>query len=457
MAKLVKSGKQHMKMSIINPHAAGIDIGSRFHVVSIGQGADDVKTFGVFTDDLTQLCAYLSHHGVRTVAMESTGYYWKPLFVMLQNLGFEVYLVNAKHIKDAKGVKTDPHDSRRLQKLHSLGLLTASYQADEEVEVLRSYCRHRRYIVAQKSRYVNRMYKCLTLMNIQLGIVLSDIDSLSGLAIVRAIISGQRDVKHLASLVNRQVKASQETLERSLQGTWRKECLFELEQCVVLYDMYTQRIKDCDAEIEKVLTQSVAVRHEGEVPVLPEGTKLTRKKKAKNDPNFDIVKLSALLTNGIDLLAIPGFGQGSLLTVLSEVGWELDKKFESSKHFTSWLGLAPNVQKSGGKVLSSRTKKNKSIAAQAFRQAANSVGNMKSHPLNSFFRRIAMRKDRLAAIVATARKLAAIYYNMVTKTEDFKYVPNEEYEKRMRQNQLLKIKKLINQHDFNLDELGLAA
>jgi transposase len=453
MAKLRKNGKTHMKMSIVNPYAAGIDIGSRFHVVSIGQGADDVKTFGVFTDDLTQLCVYLHSHGIKTVAMESTGYYWKPLFVMLQKEGFEVYLVNAKHIKDTKGVKTDPYDSRRIQKLHSLGLLNASYQATEEVEVLRSYCRYRRYIVAQKSRYVNRMYKCLTLMNIQLGTVISDIDSLSGLAIVRAIINGERDAKHLASLVNRQVKASQETLERSLQGTWRKECLFELEQCVVLYDMYTQRIKDCDVQIEDVLQASVASRHEGEVPELSEDTQLTRKKRSKNDPDFDIAKWSSLLTNGVDLLAIPGFGQGSLLTVLSEVGWELDKKFESAKHFTSWLGLAPNVKKSGGKVLSSRTQKNNSIAAQAFRQAGNSVGNMKSHPLNSFFKRIAMRKDRLAAIVATARKLAVIYYNMVTKNEDFNYVPNEEYEKKMRQNQLHKIKKMMAQHNFNIEDL----
>lgn len=457
MAKTKITGKKHMKMPIINPNAAGIDIGSRFHVVSIGQGSDDVKTFGVFTDDLEQLCAYLKENEVKTVAMESTGYYWKPIFVMLQSQGFEVYLVNAKHVKDSKGVKSDPHDSRRLQKLHSLGLLTASYQPGEEVEILRSYCRQRRYLVVEKSRHVNRMYKCLTMMNVHLGNVLSDLDCQSGLAIVRGILSGGRNPEQLALLANQRVKASQETITRSLQGTWRKECLFELQQCMTLYEEYQRRIKACDEEIELLLQEHVASKNEGEIPQIPKDKKLTRKSKSKNDPGFHVGRWSVLLTKGTDLLAIPGFGHGGLLTVLSEVGWNLEQKFESDKHFTSWLGLAPNVQKSGGKVLSSKTKKNKSIAAHAFRQAANSVGNMKSHPLNSFFIRIAVKKGRLTAIVATARKLAVIYYNMIVKGEDFNYIPNEEYEQRLRQKQVQKIKKLIVQYALNPQELDFVA
>jgi transposase len=456
MAKTKITGNKHLKMPIINPNAAGIDIGSRFHVVSIGQGEDDVKTFGVFTEDLEQLCTYLKQNGIETIAMESTGYYWKPIFVMLQNEGFEVFLVNAKHVKDSKGVKSDPHDSRRIQKLHSLGLLTASYQPDEEVEILRSYCRQRRYLVVEKSRHVNRMYKCLTMMNIQLGIVLSDLDSQSGLAIVREILEGQRDATKLAQLVHPGVKASEETIIRSLKGTWRKECLFELRQCMELYDEYEKRIKAVDQEIEILLQDHVASKNDGEIPQLPKGKKPTVKGKSKNDPGFNMGKWSMLLTNGVDLLAIPGMGHGGLLTILSEVGWDLANKFESAKHFTSWLGLAPNVRKSGGKVLSSQTKKNKSIAAQAFRHAANSVGNMKQHPLNSFFKRIALKKDRLAAIVATARKLAVIFYNMIVKEEDFNYVSNEEYEQRMRKNQLLKIKKLILKFDIKAQDLELA-
>jgi transposase len=456
MAKTENTGKQDMKMPIINPHAAGIDIGSRFHVVSIGQGEDDVKTFGVFTEDLEQLCAYLKHNGIETIAMESTGYYWKPLFVLLQNEGFEVLLVNAKHVKDSKGVKSDPHDSRRIQKLHSLGLLTASYQPDEEVEVLRSYCRQRRYLVVEKSRHVNRMYKCLTMMNIQLGTVLSDLDSQSGLAIVEAILKGQRDATKLAQLVHPRVKASQETIIRSLKGTWRKECLFELRQCMELYAEYEKRIKAVDQEIETLLQDHVASKNDGEIPQLPEGKKTMVKKKSKNDPGFNMGRWSMLLTNGVDLLAIPGMGHGGLLTILSEVGWDLGNKFESAKHFTSWLGLSPNVRKSGGKVLSSKTKKNKSITAQAFRHAANSVGNMNQHPLNSFFKRIALKKDRLAAIVATARKLAVIFYNMIVKGEDFNYVSDTEYEERMRKNQLQKIKKLILKFDIKAQDLELA-
>lgn len=456
MAKAKITGKKHVAMPIVNPNAAGIDIGSRFHVVSVGQGADDVKTFGVFTDDLHEICAYLKDNGVKTVAMESTGYYWKPLFVMLQSEGFEVYLVNARHIKDAKGVKSDPYDSRRLQKLHCLGLLTASYQPDEEVEVLRSFCRQRRYLVVERSRHINRMYKSLTMMNIQLGNVLSDLDGQSGLAIIRAILSGQRNPEQLAKLAHPRVKASPETIARSLEGTWRRECLFELSQCMELYEQYNQRIQACDEQIEQILKECVAAKNEGELPSIPKDKKLTRKSKSKNEPGFHVGKWAYLLTDGRDLLAIPGFGQGTLLTVVSEVGWDLKKKFESAKHFTSWLSLAPNVQKSGGKVLSSKTRKNKSIAAAAFRQAANAIGNMKSHPLHSFFMRIAMRKDRLAAIVATARKLAVIYYKMVVNGEDFNYVPNEEYEKRLREKQLHKIKKQIEQYDFKLEELNIA-
>lgn len=444
--------KKKMKMTIVNPYAAGIDIGSRFHVVAVGQGEDDVKTFGVFTDDLKQICDYLKANHIKTIAMESTGYYWKPLFIELQSEGFEVYLVNAKHVKDSKGVKSDPHDSRRIQKLHSLGLLTASHQPDEEVEVLRSYCRQRRYLVAEKSRYVNRMYKCLTMMNIQLGNVLSDLDSQSGLAIIRAILSGERDPQKLSKLVNSQVKADQQTISRSLEGTWRKECLFELSQCVELYDQYLKRIRACDEQIEQLLEEQIASKNEGEILQSPLLKKLASKKKSKNDPYFNVGKLTANLT-GVDLIAIPGIGHGGLLTILSEVGWDLEKKFETSSHFTSWLGLAPNVQKSGGRVLSSRTKKNKSIAAQAFRQAANSVGNIKNHPLNSFFMRIATKRDRLSAIIATARKLAIIYYKMVTKGEDFNYLPNEEYEKRLRQKQVNKIKKLIAKYNLNPKEL----
>lgn len=449
-------GKKHMKMAIVNPHAAGIDIGSRFHVVSVGQGDDDVSTFGVFTDELEQLCAHLKKHGIKTVAMESTGYYWKPLFVLLQKEGFEVYLVNARHVKDTKGVKSDPHDSRRLQKLHSLGLLSASFQPDTEVEELRAYCRQRRYLVVEKSRHVNRMYKALVGMNIQLGNVLSDLDSKSGLCILRAIVSGERDPKVLATYVHPNVKASQETIERSLIGTWRKECLFELEQCLSLYDTYSARIQACDTEIDALLASCVAAANEGEIPEQPKDKPLTQKKRSKNDPNFDVGLRAAQLTNGIDLLAIPGVGSGTLLTVLSEVGWNLGEKFETAKHFTSWLGLAPNPKKSGGRVLSSRTKPVKSIAAQAFRQAANSVGNMKEHPLHSFFVRLSVRKGRLSAIVGTARKLAVIFYNMVVKGEEFNYIPSDQYDQKLRERMLSKIRKMIAQHNISGDELNIA-
>ena len=238
-------------MPVVNHHAAGIDVGGRFHMVCPRQG--EVQRFGVVTQELHRLAHYLQEQGVKSVAMESTGYHWKPLFLLLQDYGFETILVNARHIKNVKGRKTDVVDSQWIQLLHSLGLLDASFQLDNLTEELRQYTRQRRYLVEQRSKFVNKMHAALVQMNIQLGTVLSDLTGKSGQAIIQAILQGQRDGKALAQLADWRVKASQEQIEQALEGNWREELLFELEQCYELYHVFGQKIAKCDERIEQLL------------------------------------------------------------------------------------------------------------------------------------------------------------------------------------------------------------
>lgn len=249
---MAKKAKQPViSMPVVNHHAAGIDVGGSFHMVCPRQG--EVQRFGVVTQELHRLAQYLQEQGIKSVAMESTGYHWKPLFLLLQDYGFETILVNARHIKNVKGRKTDVVDSQWIQLLHSLGLLDASFQLDNLTEELRQYTRQRRYLVEQRSKFVNKMHAALVQMNIQLGTVLSDLTGKSGQAIIQAIIQGQRDGKALAQLADWRVKASQEQIEQALEGNWREELLFELEQCYELYHVFGQQIAKCDERIEQLL------------------------------------------------------------------------------------------------------------------------------------------------------------------------------------------------------------
>jgi hypothetical protein len=254
------------KFSIVHPHAAGIDVGSRFHWVSVGEGLGESKQFGVFTRDLHALCQWLISLGIRTVAMESTGFYWKQLFVMLQSYGMEVYLVNASFTKNIQGRKpSDLSDSQWIWKMHSVGLLPASFQPDSFTEELRTYVRHRNRLIEGAAQCVNRMQKCLTLMNIQLPIVLSDISGKSGKAIIEAILSGERDGSKLAQLADHRVKADKATLAEALTGYWRADYLFELEQHWKLYHHYQEHLEQCDQKIEEVLQSRVQATGQAEL------------------------------------------------------------------------------------------------------------------------------------------------------------------------------------------------
>lgn len=403
-----------LSMQVINARSAGIDVGSRFHVVAVDQRSENVRQFGVYSEDQQAMIKWLKLHQIQTIAMESTGNYWQTLFDALQRAGFEVQLVNGNQIKNVKGKKTDVLDCLWIQKLHSLGLLNGSFLPAAEIQSLRTYHRHRIHLIEQCSRYINKMQKAMRLMNIRLDVVLNDVMGQSGRLIIEAILAGERDPDKLASLANYRVKKSREEIAKALIGNWRNDLLFELRRCLTLHDVYYHEIKECDHQLE------IAIRS-----LLPQSQSVAdfkyakaTKQRNKYMPEFDMERFSWQYY-GVNLMEIQGVGNGTVLSFLTQVGDRMDH-FPSSKHFCSWLRLAPNNKITGGKIISSRTPKGKNPLSLALRQAANAIGNQKEGELVNFFKRVAYRKDRASAITATARKLAVIIYNMVTKRESYK-------------------------------------
>ena len=403
-----------LPMKIINTRCAGIDVGSRFHMVAVGQTKENVRQFGVYSQDQQDMIAWLKLHRISSIAMESTGNYWQTLFDALQRAGFEVHLVNGNQIKNVKGKKTDVLDCLWIQKLHSLGLLNGSFLPAADIQSLRTYHRHRLHLIEQCSRYINKMQKAMRLMNIRLDVVLNDIMGQSGRLIIEAILAGERDAQKLASLANYRVKKSKREIAKALQGNWREDLLFELRRCLNLHDVYCQEIKECDHHMELTIKS-----------LLPTPSNIADFKSAKATkqrnkymPGFDMECFSWQFY-GVNLMEIQGVGAGTILSLLTQVGDRIDH-FPSSKHFCSWLRLAPNNKLTGGKIISSRTPKGKNLLALALRQAANAIGNQKEGALVCFFKRVAYKKDRASAITATARKLAVIIYNMIIKKESYR-------------------------------------
>jgi len=439
-----------LSMEIVNPKAAGIDIGSRFHMVAVNQNVDDVKEFGVYTEEHEAMIIWLKENSITTIAMESTGSYWQTLFSALQRAGFEVILVNGQHTKNLKGRKTDVQDCMWIQKLHSLGLLNGSCLPGEYVERLRTYYNHRQHLIEHCSKYVNKMQKALRLMNIRLDVVLNDITGKSGRAILDAILSGEREPMVLASLANIWVKKSKEEIAKSLHGNWREDLMFELQECLSLYDIYCEKLALCDKEFDKVLqsVKSIDMR----LPIAVPSGRVVRDR-SKHAPVFNVREL-AYMHLGVDLFDIKGVSHNTVLCVVSNMSREEMKKFPTVKNFTSWLRLAPNNKKTGGKIISSRTPKGKNQIALALRQAANSIGNQKDHPLTHFFKRIAYKKGRVAAITATARKLAVIIYHMITKQQAYQPINSEEIITRIKKHQISNIKQRLNKLNLLPDELN---
>jgi transposase len=320
----------------------------------------EVRVFGCFTRDLHLIAETLKKNRVTTVAMESTGVYWVSLFLLLQEYGFEVYLVNAKHVKNVTGRKDDESDAEWIQKLHSCGLLKASFQPDNMTRTLRSLVRHRKNLVQTSSTYLNRMQKALELMNIKLHTVISDIDGKTGTLIIEAILAGERNPEILADMRDKRVKANREEIIKSLEGYWTTEHLFELKQCYQLYCTHRQMINECDKEIETQLIEQVAFKNDGVIPEIPNMKRKISGKKSRVPYN-----LTAYLNkiSGTNVTEVTGISELSALSILAECGTDMTK-WKTQHYFTSWLGLAPNTKISGGKEISSRIMKKKHYAGQ---------------------------------------------------------------------------------------------
>jgi len=406
--------EEKISMEIVNPHAAGVDVGSRSHWVAVGQQEKDIREFGVFNQDLFEMADWQREKQVKTIAMESTGTYWQNLYALLISKGFHVILCNGKFTKNIKGKKTDVKDCQWIQQLHSLGLLSSSFLPEGKTEELRTYCRQRANLLHQTASTSRKMQKNLRLLNLRLDVVVKDICGLTGLLIIRAICNGETNPQQLAALRHGNCRKSEEEIAKALQSNGRKDYLFALRQELDTYDHLQKKIQQCDEEIEKMLDQIINSddnKRQHHIEPKP------HKRINKNTPgNIDLNLKSYQMFEGADLLAIEGVSFSTVLALMSEVGVEGIRKFPSAKHFCSWLRLAPNNKISGGKVLSSKVPKGSNRLKIALRNAANAIGNLKeSTPLRDFFQRINFRKGRVSAISATARKLAVIIWNMVVK------------------------------------------
>ncbi len=446
--------KKNVKMELINAHCAGIDIGSRSHFVAVGQELTDVREFGVYAEDLVAICKWLNESGITSVAMESTGNYWQNLYVELMKFGFEVVLANGKFTKNIKGKKTDVKDARWIQKLHSIGLLTSSFLPDEQTEKLRTYCRQRENLITLAAEATHKMQKYLKLLNFRLDVAVRDVTGLTGLAIIKDICDGILDPVSLAKHRHYNCRKSEEELAKALKGNNREDFLFGLKQEFECYNFYQKKIADCEKMINQFLKYQINTN--------PEKKKLktTDKQHKRLNKNalkgIDLNQASYQYFGGVDLMAIEGLGHSTILSIISEVGPDGFKKFETAKHFTSWLRLAPNNKISGGKLLSSKTPKGSNRLKIALRNAANAIGNLKDTHLSNFFNRVCYRKGRTVAISATARKLAVILWNMIVKNVPYK--PPTDYlflDEKRRLGLATRIKKQITKFAITNEELGI--
>ena len=398
---------------IINKKAAGIDIAAKEHFVCVPHEDVNedgiVRSFGSYTKDLNLIADWLEEHEITTVAMESTGIYWMELFFVLQKRGFTVILVNAHHIKNVPGRKTDVLDAQWIQKLHSYGFLNGSYQPENIERSLRTYVRRRREIIRDMSKSTNRQIKALEQMNLKLKQVLSDTQGKSGRAIIKAILSGEREATNFLKYKHHRIKASDEDFVNALEGNWKEEQLYLLGLEDKIYNFLKLQLEALDSKIAGVLE---------DISETMENKRLDKKvTKTKNSPNFHATNYLATILK-VDVTAIYGISEIGALTILSETGCDIRKKFKTEKQFLSWLNLVPDIKVSGGKVLSTGMRKKKNRAGQAFREAAATLWRSK-HPLGEKLRSKKAKKGAGPAVVSVARTLASIYYIMVVKEQEF--------------------------------------
>ena len=429
------------------PNAAAIDVGASSHWVAAPPHLSDnpVRESGPMTDDLNATADWLIACGVDTVVLESTGVYWIPVYEVLEQRGLKVWLVDARQMKYVPVRKSDIQDCQWLQKLMSLGLLRAAWRPGHEVCVVRAIARQRQVLLTEQASWVQRMQKCLVQMNIQLTEVLTDVMGMTGQAIIRAIVAGERDPRVLARHRNGRVKASVEEIIKALTGNWREEHLFVLRQALSVYDDMARHLVECDVKLQALLTALGQAQVDlGKAPRA--GSKMRRE--------FDVRQTLANWA-GVDLTRISGLGLTVTTTILSEIGPDLSR-FANVKHFCSWLGLCPATKISGGKVLSAKTKRSVNRVRQALKMAAMSVSHSDS-ALGAFYRRLCSRMDKPRANTATAHKLARMVYFMLTRGEAFVDDGQNRYEEQQRERSIAALKRRATALGFQLNPTPVAA
>ena len=411
MAKKAKKlhTRKGVELKIVNPNAAGIDIADTEMQVCVpsDRDGDNNRRFGSFTRDLDQICEWLGACKIDTVAMEATGIYWIPLSFKIKAAGIDVILVNAHEVKNISEKKTDEADAEWLMPLHTYGLLKASYQPENEARQVRNLARHRGNLLKAAGKEVQHMQKAMEQMNIKLSNVLSDIVGKSGKAIIEAILSGNRNPEDLASLADSRCKRSREDIALSLAGTWDADHMFELKQSYDLYKYLQAQVTECDYKIEELLMSYTAKVNTDMAGYVKSDKHVCK----KNSVAFDVEQYGYAIW-GINPMTIPGMSTGSVLQLVGELGHNFTDKFDTPGKFCKWCNIVPNNKISGGKLISSRVPKRKNPVGQVFRLCANALKDAKN-PLGYYFRRIRSRGGHMQAIVATAHKLARIFYTMV--------------------------------------------
>jgi len=433
-------------LTVIHPNAAGIDIGQDEMWVSVraDRDAEPVRRFGMNTPDLIAVADWLATCGVETVALESTGVYWIPLYEVLEARGFQVYLVNARHAKNLPGRKKDETDCQWLRRLHAFGLLNNSFRPEAEMCAVRAYRRHRADLIEHRAAHIQHMQKALQQMNVRLSPTVKDITGVTGMAIIRAILAGERDPVTLAHLRDARCAKPEAEFVKALTGHYRDEHVFALKPAVALYDAYTQQILECDQELERKFSALKPV-HDDDLPPLDPSDK--RNTHSKNAPAYDGRRLLYQLL-GIDLVAVDGLNEVTAQIIISEIGTEMSR-WQNEKHFCSWLGLAPHNDISGGKLLRSRTLKTRNRAGQAFRLAAQAVGKTET-AYGAFFRRRRAMHGPKQAIVATAHKIARAVYFMLRDHKPFHDISAQEYHHREREREITRLKTRAAKLGFTL-------
>jgi transposase len=435
-------------MSRIHPHAAGVDIGA-IEIVACVPGDEStqiVKAFGNYTVDLQALAQWMKGYHIKTVAMESTGVYWIPLFEELERQGFECLLISSRSLRRVAGRKSDISDAQWIQTLHTYGLLEGSFRPQGDLVALRTLLRHRSQLVEHRSPHIQHMQKALLQMNVQLSQAVTDVTGMTGQKIIRAILAGERDPQTLAAMREPSCRKSEEEIGKALTGTWREEHLFVLKQSVLLYDFYTQQIQSCEEEIERLYGLTRPDWEAGDVEPFSRRKKNSHRKNLPQHP--EEIRKHLKRISGVDLSVVDGFGVSLAQTVIMEVGTDMSK-FHDEKHFCSWLGLAPKHEISGGKVLKNNTLKTRNRAGQAFRMAAQSVKKAEN-VFGIFYRRLRARLGPSQATVATAHAIARVVYRMLKYKVEYEPLSVNEYQRQYEAQQIKYMKKRAAKFGFQL-------